>query len=439
MGELFTGMTASPSPQSPNPPFPRSTIPPIPPLLHLVISLAPGGLERLVVDWTNARNRMAPGSTRLCCLDVMGELASQVKGNAVSCVDARRHRWPYDRAAVKGIRQVLRDGERAPSSLRLSTQHPSPPATLPPVILHAHNLAAWQYAVLVRLTSRSGPSAAVPRPLRLIYTQHGANVHNLSLRDRLRARILACFTDEIIAVSEATADAMSRSLWIPRQRIKVVVNGVAGGGEESEVRSQEQGARRQRCEIRARFAIPEDAFVIGSVGRLAHIKGHDRLINAFAALHPQLSLTTTSLHPSPHLLLIGDGPERLALERQVELLGLAGRVTFSGFQADPVAFYQAMDLFVLPSRSEGLSISLLEAMSHGTPVAVTDVGANREVIDNGRCGLLLPDQEHAWPALLAQAMANPDRDAMTRTARQRVAEKYSLQATLSGYESLYSP
>jgi glycosyltransferase involved in cell wall biosynthesis len=97
-----------------------------------------------------------------------------------------------------------------------------------------------------------------------------------------------------------------------------------------------------------------------------------------------------------------------------------------------------MDLFVLPSRSEGLPMGLLEAMAAGVPVAATDVGANREVIDDGACGLLLPDDEALWPAVLEAALA--DRVGLTaraERARERVATRYSMKSTLDEYERIY--
>jgi len=451
-------------------------------VIHLVISLAHGGLERLVVDWTNARNRRSPGTTRVVCLDSLGELAPQVAGGSVSCVNAHRNRWPWDRAAVLLICHEL------------ETRDPKPETAS---VLHAHNLAAWQYAVLAKIGMAFQCGRRAPRgeSLRLIYTQHGANVHNYRLRDRIRARLLACFTDEIVAVSGATADSMSVKLWIPRNRIRVVVNGVEGGRETEDSRqrtvdsSQKTVDSRQKTEVRLKYGISEQAFVIGSVGRLAQVKGYDRLIAAFAAIRrlvppdrrqcgrgaPRRDSDQTGAYPSkvaaaerashieektlkpkedslqsdvcglmsevssPLLLLTGDGPERENLERMAHELGIADQVIFAGYQADTESCYQAMDLFILPSRSEGLSISLLEAMAAGVPVMVTDVGANREVVEDGKCGRILPEDEGQWADAIIAAMNDSDSAAAkAQSARQRVRSHYSLETTLDGYEQLYA-
>jgi glycosyltransferase involved in cell wall biosynthesis len=502
-----------------------------PAVYHLVISLAPGGLERLVVDWTNARNRCYPASTRVVCLDELGVLADQVENNAVMCVEAKRSRFPWDREAVGRIVGVLED-----SGARI--QETGAEGDL---VIHTHNLVAWQYGVLakamhgwrrssqttdhrlqttdrrdVRLNHKvhevrevkvCGVQTAFAQ-IRLIYTQHGANVHNMRLRDRVRARVLAFFTDEIVAVSEATAEVMAKTLWISRSRIKVIPNGIEVGKFEVEqepgVRSQESGVRSEdptagRCytnqqafALRAALGIPTDAWVIGSVGRLAYVKGCDRLIAAFAAIN-RLQTTdhglqttcadaeggktvsreahstdsgqaakalreerllsgiqsaggcpnnqqpiTNNRSAGVFLLLVGDGPERANLERQARELGVADRVVFVGYQSAPLSYLEAMDLFVLPSRSEGLSVSLLEAMAAGVPVAVTDVGANKEVVDGGLCGIMLSDDEEQWSEVLYTVMKDKAGTAQrAQSAQQRVCACYSLDATLDGYERLY--
>jgi glycosyltransferase involved in cell wall biosynthesis len=244
--------------------------------------------------------------------------------------------------------------------------------------------------------------------------------------------------------------------------------------------------------------------VIGSVGRLAAEKGYDRLIRAFAgmvqgvrvqghdgngkgewpqeaqkaqkgergniqrsAFNTQHSteekpLTTdfrssaydpgvpvsdhrspVTGHRSPILLLIGDGPEREALERLCGELGVAPRVLFSGFRPDARRLLSLMDLFVLPSRSEGLPVSLLEAMSAGVPVCVTDAGDCRTAVDDGRCGTILPAEEMRWPEVIASLlpvdgeMPAPVLE-KAKLARERVAAHYSMEATLDAYERLYA-
>lgn len=419
---------------------------PCPHVIHLAISLDHGGLERLVVDWTNARNRQHPGSTMICCLDKPGELTGQVEGGIVMCLEAVRSRRPFDLDAVRRLRRMLtppgsqagetpapQQGRSFDPSLKSDSSsqalpkvwggcpHPPCASQVPPgsqasetpapqqarTVLHTHNAAAWQYGVL----------ACLGTGIRHVHTEHGTNPHSGGLVNRLRNALLWRMTDEIVVVAETVAEHVSRGVGIPRNRLKVIPNGIwAAGGRE-----QEAGSRKRR-----ELGIPAGARVIGSVGRLAQVKGFDRLLNAFSRMSCE-----------PTLLLVGDGPERATLEQQARDLGIVDRVIFAGYQADPWPCYAAMDLFVLPSHSEGLSISLLEAMSAGIPVAVTDVGENRAILDKGALGLILPEDEGQWPALLSDLLFDPTTPQRVAAAQERVRSRYSLKATLAGYEGLY--
>ena len=196
-----------------------------------------------------------------------------------------------------------------------------------------------------------------------------------------------------------------------------------------------------QTDLRASLGIPDDAVVIGSVGRLAHVKGYDRLIRVFSELVNTVSdMEVGSLSSVVcrrlRLLLIGDGPERANLEVQVKELGVSDRVIFSGYRSDAKSCLSAMDLFVLPSRSEGLPVALLEAMSGGIPVAATPVGEVSDVLENGAVGCILPDDESLWPDVLADELAR-SAGAREVRAQQRVVECYSQDKTLASYEDLY--
>ena len=131
------------------------------------------------------------------------------------------------------------------------------------------------------------------------------------------------------------------------------------------------------------------------VGRLSWEKGVDRLLDAIARV-PELALD-----------IVGDGPLRAALERRAAELGLAARVRFLGWQDDPAPFLSAAGLAVSPSRSEGLSLSVLEALEAGVPVLATDIPGNREALADGRYGRLVPESVDAFAAALAEYARNP--------------------------------
>jgi glycosyltransferase involved in cell wall biosynthesis len=379
---------------------------PIPTVVHLVISLAHGGLERLVVDWTNARNRRYPGSTTVRCLDAPGDMAGQVRGSAVVCLNAERSRFPWDRRAVQRLTAEIRE-RRA-------------------VVLHSHNLAAQQYAVL----------AAMGTSMRHVNTRHGTDVQFLRFRDRLRSRLLTAFTDRMVAVSEATAEAMRRYEGIPRSRIRVVPNGIA---------LPPSSPAAEMTTLRTRLGIPADAVVIGSVGRLAAVKGYDRLLRAVARWDagggsPGRRESRGPAESEMVVLLVGDGPERASLEALAAQMGIADRVVFAGFQPEARQFYPLMDLFVLPSRSEGLPVAMLEAMAAEVPVMATAVGEVPAILGDGAFGALLPADEALWPEAIRRQLAPPGLQTARERARgaaARVHEAYSLEHTLDAYESLY--
>lgn len=178
----------------------------------------------------------------------------------------------------------------------------------------------------------------------------------------------------------------------------------------------------------------------------AHLPPRPRAL-FLGRLHPQKNLTVL-LHAwrlvreqglAGHLLLVGDGPQRQELEQLAATLDLGDSVHFLGAQPDPLPLLQAADLFVLPSISEGMSNSLLEAMACALPSIVSDAGGNVDLIEPGVAGLVA---DAATPVDLATQLTHMLRDPALRqrcgvAARRIVCERYSLQAVVDRYEALY--
>jgi glycosyltransferase involved in cell wall biosynthesis len=158
------------------------------------------------------------------------------------------------------------------------------------------------------------------------------------------------------------------------------------------------------------------------VGRLAPEKGLDRLIAAWPEVRAR--------HPAARLTLVGEGPERSALAEQIARLGLNQAVELPGAVADPVARLRAADLFVLPSREEGMSVALLEAMALGMPLVASAIPGNRQLIAAGVHGrLTLADDPAVLACAILDQWAGFDQAvAMGHAARQRVVDDYSIAA-----------
>ena len=187
-------------------------------------------------------------------------------------------------------------------------------------------------------------------------------------------RVLSAITHRLIALTEAERqDHLDRSVG-KADRFAVVPSGI---DRERFRRARIQGKRQPEW-----FGCPPDALVIGSVGWLTDIKGHEYLIAAVAKLKQDF--------PALHLVIIGSGDRHDALLQQAELAGLRDAVHLLGHRDDVEACLAGMDLFVLPSLNEGMGRALIEAMAAGLPVIASRVGGIPAVISNERTGLLVP-------------------------------------------------
>ena len=186
--------------------------------------------------------------------------------------------------------------------------------------------------------------------------------------------------------------------------------------------------------LRAQHAIPEDAWVLFALGRLILKKGFDFLLQALARL-PQ------TLAGRPILLLIaGDGPELSSLRALSRELGQEARVRWLGWQNPPDAFYALADAFVCPSRHEPLGNVILEAWNYHVPVVSTRNDGARELIEEGRTGLLCDSEDTADLAGQLQSLltaSDADRRALGEAGHAYLSRHFSREAILDAYLSLY--
>ncbi|MCZ6692246.1 MAG: glycosyltransferase family 4 protein [Planctomycetota bacterium] len=224
-------------------------------------------------------------------------------------------------------------------------------------------------------------------------------------------------TDACIGISRAVVRQLGED-GLPEDRLALVPSGVDLPTHETHLH-------------RADLGLPPRGLIIGIVAHLEEEKGVDILLDAFARIGRS--------QPSSTLLIVGDGPDRQALQDRSRDLGLDGRVRFLGLRQDVGSILPLMDVYASASRREALGTSILAAQAHGLPVAATRVGGVAEVVADGRTGLLVPTDD---PESLAAALDRLGGDRSLRrrlgqAGRARVAERFSTDRMVAGTLEVY--
>lgn len=226
----------------------------------------------------------------------------------------------------------------------------------------------------------------------------------------------------MITVSDALKLEIQRLKWLPEDRITVVYNGLDACDYRVEV---------EKPILRKALGIPGVLPVVGTVARLEPNKGVRFFLEAAKHIDKE--------YGPVYLLVVGDGPEREFLQSLAGGLGLAGRVLFIGFRNDVPRLLPLLDVAVIPSLKEGLSIFCLEALAAGRPVVASAVGGLPELIQHGRTGLLVPPGDSG---ALARAIVTLLRnrvvaDTLGRRGREMVAGRFTREQMLAGTIKVY--
>jgi glycosyltransferase involved in cell wall biosynthesis len=220
-------------------------------------------------------------------------------------------------------------------------------------------------------------------------------------------------TDRVVAVCEAVAQVLRRQLPLSRRKTVVVHNGI-----DSEALLSIEPRR------------PDGQFVFGTMSRLVPVKDHFSLLEAFAAVRSRYSRC--------RLEILGSGELENELKSFACRVGVSGAVSFLGWSSDVAGFLARLDTFVLSSLSEGLPLTVLEAMAAGLPIVATAVGGITEIVRGTDCGWLCPPAE---PALLAERMTSAleagDRPTRGERGRSAIRSQYSLATMTDRYEELF--
>jgi glycosyltransferase involved in cell wall biosynthesis len=240
---------------------------------------------------------------------------------------------------------------------------------------------------------------------------------------RLKIGCLKRTVDKFVAITEEIEESL-RQIGIPARKLAKIANGIP---LDDFSQSYDKG------HVKAEIGWSGKTIVVTFVGRLVQAKGVDWLIEVWQHVARQ--------HRQARLLIVGDGPERTALETKAQALGIMNTVAFVGRQTEVFKFLAASDVFVLPSRQEGTSNALLEAMSQSLPVVVADdiLGGNRGVVNDQQDGYVikLGDSE-VFVEILCKLLEDEGlREEMGRRSRKKIEEKFSIESIADKYCELY--
>jgi glycosyltransferase involved in cell wall biosynthesis len=276
-------------------------------------------------------------------------------------------------------------------------------------VIHAHMPRAnIPGAVLGRL-------ARVPV---IVSQEHSWTSHRSRRRRFLHRNIVGRASTVLLALSESNKRNIVESERIQPERIRVLPNAIESFSPSNR-------------DIRGELGIPAGAALIGTVGRLTWEKGHADLIEAVGLLADRCY--------DVHCMIAGDGPEKARLCSLIEQRGLAERVHMLGYRRDSRDLISSLDVALLPSRSEGSPLVLLEFMTVGAPIVASSVGGIPEVIEDGAQGLLGPPRD---PGSLATLIARvlDDRELAKRlgaAAQERQRSEFDIDVVVRQLEQLY--
>ncbi len=254
----------------------------------------------------------------------------------------------------------------------------------------------------------------------LVATLHGWTRETVKLKMyELVERFLLRRFDAIVVVSEGMAQDL-RKRGFPDAMLQTIENGV----------DTEQFSPDNAAADRAEFGFGPGDYVFGVIGRLSREKGQEVLLKAFARVLAD--------HPHVRLLLVGDGPEKPALLALAAELGIAGSVVFAGLRNDIEQILPAIDCCVSPSWTEGMPMTILEAMACQRPIIATEVGSVGKLLQGGAGFLVEPGDIAAMAALMsAVAAGGRETDTVAAVARKRCVEKYDTVSQAGSYARLY--
>ncbi|MBL8798967.1 MAG: glycosyltransferase [Planctomycetia bacterium] len=350
-------------------------------VVHLVNALEIGGLEKFVCDLVRLSDtkRFAP---TVVCLQSKGLLAADLESAGIPVINLDCPSLAKGRTTWCLFHLLRR---------------------LRPAVLHTHNPTPQFFGA---------PTARLLGVPVVVHTKHGQNYPHRML-PVTKNRVVSWFTDCVVPVSEAAARVATQIERIPEHKVQTIWNGIDLERFPPRATQGKTGCR------------------VIHVARLSPVKDQATLLRA--------ARLVADRHTEFRLDIVGGGPCEADLKQLHAQLDLGERVRFLGYRADVGLLLRQADVFVLPSLTEGVSLTLLEAMASSLPIVATAVGGNGEVVVPEETGLLVPPQSPAaLAAALLEMLKNPERARrMGQRGRQRVEQLFDIRGVVRRYESLY--
>ena len=357
-------------------------------VLHLLLSLETGGMERFVYEHCLA---LDPDEfdVSVCCIDRLGGFSESLREHGIKVDLLQKNQQHFDWFFPFRLSRYLKEHDID--------------------IIHTHTGSFFHGSVAGFLARTRG----------IIFTEHGRDPVE-TIPKRVLDKISSYFADYIVTVSKDLEQHLINEIRLPAEKVHTIINGV------NTETYRNRGKPDKLCE---EFGLQPTDKIVGTIGRLAEIKNHPFLIRSFEKVK--------DIWPESRLILVGSGPREESLKSLTADLGLSDAVIFTGNRNDVCDLYQLFDVFVLSSFSEGTSFSLLEAMASGVPPIVTNVGGNPGIVKDTVNGYLVEvDDDQSLAEIIVKIFQHGGGD-LANNARQFVIERYSLKENLQQYVSIY--
>jgi glycosyltransferase involved in cell wall biosynthesis len=370
----------------------RIRLAPPPTVCHLLHSLSVGGAEVLAARI--ARRLDGPYRVVFACLDELGTLGRELRKQGLPIHVIGRGSG-FDLGCARRLARLLRQEQ-----VRL---------------VHAHQYTPFFYAVASGWFRRRPP---------VLFTEHGRWFPDYPRRKRIVFnRLMLRRGDRVVGVGQAVCRALVENEGIPARRVGLIYNGIDLPAFD----------RRQvdRTSLRAEIGCARRDLVIMQVARLDHLKDHGTALRTLERV--------VRRRPDARLVLIGQGPERASIVAEACRRNLDPYVRFLGLRTDVARLLPAADMFLLTSISEGIPLTLIEAMAARLPVVSTDVGGVPEVVEHGVTGLLASSGDDAAlaEAVLKLADCGDLAHSLGQAGAERAARLFSEEQMMSNYAELY--